>query len=157
MNMNIEYFEKEFNDCDTLSEKENLLQEFIKNTNLSDPDIEELVIECRMKINDIIEASTIEEDMTIDLEIQDGVYSLYTCQEGFGDYKLGSNYYVKSVDLADVYRKTGIGETNQEIQYMIDSIKPIHWIITDDGVGTLKRKNIFPKELDFSKFFTKFA
>jgi len=155
--MNIEYFEKEFNDCDTLSEKENLLQEFIKTTNLSDPDIEELVIECRMKINDIIEASTIEEDMTIDLEIQDGVYSLYTCLESFGDYKLGSNYYVKSVDLADVYRKTGIGETNQEIQDMIDSIKPIYWIITDDGVGTLKRKNIFPKELDFSKFFIKFA
>ena len=155
--MDIEYFEKEFNDCDTISEKENLLQEFIKTTNLSDPDIEELVTECRMKINDIIESSAIEEDVTIDLEIQDGGYNLYTCDESFSDYQAGSNYYIKSVDLADVYRKTGIVETNTEIQNMIDSIKPIYWIVTDDGLGTLKRKNIFPKELDFSKFFTKFA
>ncbi len=155
--MDIEYFETEFNDCDTISEKENLLQEFVKTANLSDPDIEEFVTECRMKINDIIESSAIEEDVTIDLEIQDGIYKLYNCEESFGDYQSGSNYYVKSVDLADVYRKTGIGETNPQIQNMIDSIKPIYWIVTDDGLGTLKRKNIFPKELDFSKFFTKFA
>ncbi len=155
--MDIEYFETEFNDCDTISEKENLLQNFIKTANLSDTDIEEFVTECRMKINDIIETSAIEEDVTIDLEIQDCIYNLYTCEESFGDYQSGSNYYVKSVDLADVYRKTGIGETNTLIQDMIDSIKPIYWIVTDDGLGTLKRKNIFPKELDFSKFFTKFA
>ena len=155
--MDIEYFEKEFNDCDTILEKEDLLQNFIKTANLSDPDVDDLVTECRMKINDIIETSAIEEDVTIDLEIQDGIYKLYTCEESFGDYQSGSNYYVKSVDLADVYRKTGIGETNPQIQNMIDSIKPIYWIVTDDGLGTLKRKNIFPKELDFSKFFTKFA
>jgi hypothetical protein len=155
--MDIEHFEKEFNDCDTILEKEDLLQNFIKTANLSDPDVEDLITECRMKINDIIETSAIEEDVTIDLEIQDGIYKLYTCEESFGDYQSGSNYYVKSVDLADVYRKTGIGETNPQIQNMIDSIKPIYWIVTDDGLGTLKRKNIFPKELDFSKFFTKFA
>lgn len=155
--MDIEYFEKEFNDCDTILEKEDLLQNFIKTANLSDPDVDDLVTECRMKINDIIETSAIEEDVTIDLEIQDGIYKLYTCEESFGDYQSGSNYYVKSVDLADVYRKTGIGETNPQIQNMIDSIKPIYWIVTDDGLGTLKRKNIFPKDLDFSKFFTKFA
>ena len=155
--MDIEHFEKEFNDCDTILEKEDLLQNFIKTANLSDPDVEDLITECRMKINDIIETSAIEEDVTIDLEIQDGIYKLYTCEESFGDYQSGSNYYVKSVDLADVYRKTGIGETNSQIQNMIDSIKPIYWIVTDDGLGTLKRKNIFPKELDFSKFFTKFA
>ena len=69
-----------------------------------------------MKINDIIESSAIEEDITIDLEIQEGTYNLYTCLEGFGEYQAGSNYYVKVVDLADVYRKTGIGETNEQIQ-----------------------------------------
>jgi hypothetical protein len=52
---------------------------------------------------------------------------------------------------------TGIGETNSIIQNMIDSIKPIYYIVIDEGIGTLKRKNIFPKNIDFSNYFTKFA
>ena len=52
---------------------------------------------------------------------------------------------------------TGIGETNSIIQNMIDSIKPIYYIVVDDGIGTLKRKNILSKNVDFSDYFIKFV
>ena len=148
--MDIEIFEKEFNDCDTLLEKEDLLQKFMKTIDMSDTDVKELISEYQLKINDIVESSAIEEDIIINSEIEEGIYQLYTCINTIGVvgqtmYQSGSNYYVKVVDLADVYRKTGIGETNPQIQNMIDSIKPIYWIVLDDGVGTLKRKNIMKK------------
>ena len=52
---------------------------------------------------------------------------------------------------------TGIGETNSTIQNMIDSIKPIYYIVVDDGIGTLKRKNIFSNNVDFSDYFIRFV
>ena len=64
---------------------------------------------------------------------------------------------IKVDDPKEFYQMTGIGETNEIIKNMIDSMRPIYYIILDDGIGTLKRKNIFPNDVDFSDYFTKFA
>jgi hypothetical protein len=149
----IENFYSEFNFAQTVEEKSQLLESFISNNEISDDDLKEL----QMQINDVIENSKIEEDITISMEIEDGKYSLYSCVKDFNCYKSGLNYYIKMDDPREFYKNTGIGETNTIIQNMIETIKPIYWIITDDGIGTLKRKNIFPNNFDFSEYFTKFA
>jgi hypothetical protein len=150
----IENFYEDFKNAQTKEDKETLLEDFIKSgVDISDEDIKEL----KDQINDIIISESIEEDAIISMEIEDGNYLLYTCVTSIGDYKSGCNYYVKVDDPADFYKMTGIGETNTLIQNMLDSIKPIYYVILDDGIGTLKRKNIFPKTIVFSDYFTKFV
>jgi hypothetical protein len=150
---NFDKFYKDFELAQTAGEKFNLLESFMNGNEISDEEIKEL----QMQINDIIENSKIEEDITISMEIEDEKYSLYYCINDFDCYKSGLNYYVKVDDPKEFYLSTGIGETNTLIKDMIDSIKPIYYIVVDDGVGTLKRKNIFPKDVTFSDYFTKFA
>jgi hypothetical protein len=150
---NFDKFYSEFEFAQTKDEKTKLIESFIGNNELSDEDIKEL----QMQINDVIENSKIEEDITISMEIEDGKYQLYTCIKTIDCYKSLGNYYVKIDDPKEFYLSTGIAETNSLIKDMIDSIKPIYYIVTDDGIGTLKRKNIFPNDFDFTEYFTKFA
>jgi hypothetical protein len=150
---NFDKFYSEFEFAQTTDEKAKLIESFISNNEVSDEDIKEL----QMQINDVIENSKIEEDITISMEIEDGKYQLYTCIKTIDCYKSLGNYYVKIDDPKEFYLSTGISETNSLIKDMIDSIKPICYIVTDDGIGTLKRKNIFPKDIEFSNYFTKFA
>lgn len=150
---NFDKFYSEFEFAQTVDEKRKLLDSFSEANDISDDDIKEL----QSQINDVIESSKIEEDITISMEIEDGKYQLYTCIKGVDDYKSGCNYYVKIDDPKEFYLSTGIGETSSVIQSMIDSIKPIYYIVVDDGIGTLKRKNIFSKGIDFKEYFNKFA
>lgn len=150
----IETFYEDFNNAQTPEEKEKLLSEFITSgVEISDDDIKEL----KYQIEDIRQSDAIIEDAIISIDIEDGKYSLFTCIKELCDYQSGCNYYVKSDDPKEFYKMSGIGETNPIIQNMIDSIKPIYYIIVDDGIGTLKRKNIFSKDATFSNYFIKFV
>lgn len=150
---NFDKFYKEFEFAQTPDEKSQLLEEFTSENQISDEDLKEL----QMQIDDVVENSKIEEDITISMEIEDGKYQLYTCIKSIDCYKESVNYYVKVDDIRDFYLSTGIGDTSSIIQDMINSIKPIYHIVVDDGIGTLKRKNIFTKDLDFTEYFTKFV
>ena len=150
----IETFYEDFNNAQTPEEKEKLLSEFITSgVEISDDDIKEL----KYQIEDIRQSDAIIDDAIISIDIEDGKYSLFTCIKELDDYQSGCNYYVKSDDPKEFYKMSGIGETNPIIQNMIDSIKPIYYIIVDDGIGTLKRKNIFSKVATFSNYFIKFV
>lgn len=156
--MNIEKFELEFNSSDTIAEKQQIIKDFIESgVDLDAKEVLEFVTECKNKINDILEQESIEQDILINIGIENSDYVLYSCINSIESYKKDSNYYVKVVDIADDYRKTGIGETNPLINELINSIKPIYWIVTDDGIGTLKRKNILSENIDFKKHFSKFV
>ena len=146
-------FLSDFNFVSTIEEKQKLLDDFSKE---NDIDSDEL-IELKLQIQDLVETDAINEDTKISLEIEDGNFILYSCIKDKDSYKSGSNYYVKVDDPKEFYLSTGIGETNPIIQNIINSIKPIYYIVVDDGIGTLKRKNIFPNDVDFSEYFTKFA
>jgi hypothetical protein len=47
-------------------------------------------------------------------------------------------------------------DLDTKIQDYIGGLKDLVWIVTDDGIGTLKRKNLVV-DFDFSKHFTIFA
>ncbi len=149
----IEDIYEEFNFAQTVEDKTNILEKLISDNLISDEDMKEF----KAQINDIIENDLIEQDTIISLEIEEGRYNLYSCVKDIDSYKSGCNYYVKVDDPREFYKMTGIGETNSIIQDMIDSIKPIYYIVVDDGIGTLKRKNIFDKDVEFSNYFTKFV
>ena len=153
MEKNIDNFYNDFKFANTVDEKIKLLESFISGNDISDDDLKEL----QLQINDVIEQNAIEEDLIISMEIEDSKYKLHTCVNEYYPYNKGVNYYIKIDDPKEFYQNTGIGETNTLIQNMIDSIKPIYYIVVDDGIGTLKRKNILPKDIEFSKHFTKFA
>lgn len=148
-----EKFLSEFNIAQTADEKRKMIENLNGEVEFTDDELKELY----EQINDLVQNSAVEEDQIISIEIEEGKYQLYTCIKSVDDYKVCSNYYVKVDNPRDFYLSTGIGETNQQIQNMIESIKPIYYVVNDDGIGTLKRKNIFSKDLDFSEFFTKFA
>ena len=143
----------EFNFAQTVEEKKTILEELISNNQISEEDIKEL----QSQINDIIENEASEENVKISLEIEDGKFNLYSCVKSIDSYQSGCNYYVKVDNPKDFYKMTGIGETNSIIQNMIDSIKPIYYIVVDDGIGTLKRKNIFSNNVEFSDYFIRFV
>lgn len=150
---NFDKFYSEFEFAQTADEKYKLLESFISNNKISDEDLKEL----QSQINDTTEISAIEEDVIISMEIEDGKYQLYTCIKDLEGYKSGLNYYVKVDDPKEFYLSTGIADTNTLIKDMIDSIKTIYYIVTDDGIGTLKKKNIFTNSFDFTEYFIKFA
>jgi hypothetical protein len=143
----------EFNFAQTVEEKRIILEKLISDNQISEEDIKEL----QSQINDIIENEANEENVKISLEIEDGKYTLFSCIKSIDSYQFGRNYYVKVDNPKDFYRMTGIGETNKLIQNMIDSIKPIYYIVVDDGIGTLKRKNIFSNDVEFSDYFIRFV
>lgn len=149
---NIENFYEDFKFANTADEKIKLLESFISSNDISNDELKEL----QLQINDVIEQNAIEEDLIISMEIEDGKYKLYTCLKDLYSYKRGVNYYIKVDDPKDFYLSTGIGETNTLIKNMIDSIKPIYYVVVDDGIGTLKRKNILSKDIEFSNYFTNF-
>jgi len=154
----IENFYEDFKNAQTPEEKEKLLGELIDTgIEISDGDLKEL----KLQIDDVRQLDAIENDAVISIEIEDGLYKLYSCIESISindsSYSSGLTYYVKVDDPREFYKLTGIGETNAIIQNMINDIKPIYYIVIDDGIGTLKRKNIFPKDIEFSKYFTKLA
>lgn len=156
--MNREKFELEFNASDTIAEKQQIIRDFIESSVDSNTlEVEEFVTECKSKINDILQQESIEQDILINIGIENGNYVLYRCINSIESYKKDSNYYVKALDIADDYRKTGIGETNKLINDLINSIKPIYWIVVDDGIGSLKRKIILPENVDFQKHFSEFV
>ena len=46
---------------------------------------------------------------------------------------------------------TVIDESSDEIKRIIDNMKPVIWVITDNGIGTLKSRNSFKE--DFEEYF----
>ena len=64
----------------------------------------------------------------------------------------GYSYYVKIDDVRSKYTEA-LGGTPDAIKEYISNIKPLIWIISDDGIGTLKTKNVFLE--NFSDYFQK--
>jgi hypothetical protein len=86
-----------------------------------------------------------------------GKWQLYTCIKDVNVCTTGSNYYVKIDDLAKQYQDT-YGEVPEAIAEYVSKIKPLIWIVTDNGIGTLKSKNLFIEQVfgKFDEHFTKY-
>jgi hypothetical protein len=69
----------------------------------------------------------------------------------------GSNYYVMVDDVKSKYAESferSYFYIPDDIKAYVDNIKPLIWIVTDNGIGTLKYKRLIT-DFDFSEHFTK--
>lgn len=151
----LEQFEIEFNNAPTLSAKEELLDALLQSDSdlgLSEEELKENVREYKAQLNDFKEQLETEADAIINQEIENRKYKLYTCVKNTDEYVEGRDYYVFIDDVASEYRSLDVDKISKELADYVNNIKPIVWIVSDNGIGTLKRKNVYKG--DFSKYFT---
>lgn len=168
--MTIEKFENEFNDTQSLELKRELIEKLLdSDIDFNDSDIKSKLKEYSSQLQDFKETMEIENSLLIDTDIENGKYQLYTCIEetqivpsdvnDISKYIKGRNYYVLIDDISQRYIENigDINDLNDEFKDYLSKIKPVVWIVSDNGIGTLKRKYTFSGyKIDFSKHFTIF-
>ena len=150
----IEQFVEDFEDAQTPDAKQSVLLTLLD----SDVDVvehKELLKEYKEQIQDLKDQLDIEGDVVINIEIEQGFLKLYTCTKSVGNYIEGSNYYVKIDDVRSKYTESFEGDVPQPIKDYFNGIKPLIWIVNDNGIGTLKYKRLVI-DFDFSEHFSNF-
>ena len=156
-----EKFKEDFEDAQTPEAKQEALITLLD----SDIDVKEYkedIQEYKAQLQDLKDQMEVEEDTSIDVGIENGTFKLYTCTEDVDQYKAERNYYVKVDEIKKRYTETIAGgevfvkDLDPKIQEYIAGLKDLIWIVTDEGIGTLKKKNLVV-DFDFSKHFTIFV
>jgi len=156
-----EKFKEDFEDAQTPEAKQEALITLLD----SDIDVKEYkedIQEYKAQLQDLKDQMEVEEDTSIDVGIENGTFKLYTCTEDVDQYKAERNYYVKVDEIKKRYTETIAGgevfvkDLDPKIQEYIAGLKDLILIVTDEGIGTLKKKNLV-LDFDFSKHFTIFV
>jgi hypothetical protein len=153
-------FEQEFNEAQSEKEKQEVFNKLLdSNIDFTIPENKERMVEYRAQLQDYRQELQIEDDYLINLELEmfPGKWQLYTCIKDVNVCTTGKNYYVKIDDLAKQYQDAE-GEIPESIVEYVSKIKPLIWIVTDNGIGTLKSKNLFIEQVfgKFDEHFTKY-
>lgn len=148
----LEQFESDFDVADSIDDKNKVLEKALDNFDVFDPEVKETLLKFRNEIKDYQLEMKKEEDLSCNRDIESGSCELYKCIKSINNFVEGMTYYVKIDDVRGKYTEA-LGETPDAIREYISNIKPLIWIISDNGIGTLKTKNVF---LDnFSDYFQK--
>lgn len=149
----IEQFIEEFEEAQTPDAKQEVMSRLL-DSDIDLVDNKELLIEYKAQIADLREQINIEEDIKINDLIDNGSMELYTCTKSVNEFVEGSNYYVEIDDVkSKLVAIEGI-DIPEAIKAYVDNIKPLIWIVTDSGIGSLKYK-VLVTDFDFSEHFTK--
>jgi hypothetical protein len=149
----IEQFIEEFEEAQTPDAKQEVMLRLL-DSDIDLVDNKELLIEYKAQIADLREQINIEEDIKINDLIDKGLMSLYTCTKSVNEFVEGSNYYVQIDDVkSKLVAIEGI-DIPDAIKAYVDNIKPLIWVVTDSGIGSLKYKRLIT-DFDFSEHFTK--
>ena len=148
----LEQFESDFDGADSIEDKNKVLEKALDNFDVTDSEVRETLLKFRNEIKDYQLEMKKEEDLSCNRDIDSGSCELYKCIKSINNFVEGMTYYVKIDDVRGKYTEA-LGETPDDIKEYISNIKPLIWIISDNGIGTLKTKNVF---LDnFSDYFQK--
>lgn len=156
----LDTFEQEFSDAQSEKEKQEVFNKLLdSDIDFTEPENKERLVEYHAQLEDYRQELKVQEDysINIDLEMFPGKWQLYTCIKDVNIYNTGSKYYVKIDDLAKQYQDSD-GQVPEAIAEYVSKIKPLIWIVTDNGIGTLKRKNLFIETVygKFDEHFTKY-
>ncbi len=161
MEYTYETFKGEFENSSSPEEKQNILIKLL-DSGLDVREYKEEIQEYRAQLKDLRDQMEKEEDEAISKAIENGEFKLYTCIEDVNDYpfyKSGEKYYVKIDGIKRRYTESIAGDESfvkdldPKIQEYISGLKDLIWIVQDNGIGSLKRKNLV-RDFDFSKHFT---
>lgn len=153
MNYTIEQFQEEFDNAQTPEAKQSLIEKLF-DSDVNVMEHKELIKEYKSQIQDLKEQLAIEEDITITNLIESGEATLYTCTKSIDEFVEGRDYYVRVDDVKSKYQQS-LGDVPEALKQYIDNIKPIVWIVNDNGIGTLKYKKVI--DFDFEKHFQAFV
>jgi hypothetical protein len=115
------------------------------------------------ELKDIRDQMVIDENTFCEKAIQEGKFEVYKCVHPVEQFEMDGSYYVMKLslqtssfdDVAKVY-EASITADNPIIKEYISTIKPLVYIIVDNGIGTPKRRSVFPKnEFNFDDHFVK--
>ena len=154
----LDTFEQEFSEAQSEKEKQEVFNKLLdSDIDFTIPENKERMVEYRAQLQDYRQELQIEDDYLINLELEmfPGKWQLYTCIKDVNVCTTGNNYYVKIDDMAKEYKDA---EVPEGIADYISKIKPIIWIVTDNGIGTLKSRNLFAEEIygKFDEHFIKY-
>lgn len=147
MNYTIEQFQEEFDNVETPEAKQSLIEKLF-DSDVNVLEHKELIKEYKAQIEDIKESIAIEEDIKITNLIESGEATLYTCTKSIDEFVEGRDYYVVIDDVKSKYQQS-LGDVPEALKQYIDNIKPIVWLINDNGIGTLKYKKVINFDLSF--------
>jgi hypothetical protein len=149
----IEQFIEDFEMAQTPDAKQAVFQKLTE-SDIDLVDNKELLIEYKAQIQDLKEQINIEEDIKINDLIENGSMELYTCTKSVNEFVEGSRYYVQIDDVKSKYTESFEGDIPEALVDYINGIKPLIWIVTDNGIGSLKYK-VLVTDFDFSEHFNK--
>jgi hypothetical protein len=152
----IEQFIEEFEEAQTPDAKQEVMLRLL-DSDIDLVDNKELLIEYKAQIQDLKEQISIEEDIKINDLIENGSMELYTCTKIVNEFVEGNRYYVQIDDVKSKYTESferSYFYIPDSIKEYVENIKPLIWIITDNGIGSLKYK-VLVTDFDFSEHFTK--
>ena len=148
----LEQFESDFDGVDSIEDKNKVLEKALDNFDVFNPEVKETFLKFRNELEDYRLEMKKEADASCNMGIESGSFELYKCIKSIDNFVEGMTYYVKIDDVKSKYTEA-LGETPDAIKEYVSNIKPLIWIISDDGIGTLKTKNVFLE--NFSDYFQK--
>jgi methionine synthase II (cobalamin-independent) len=139
----LEQFESDFDGADSIEDKNKVLEKALDNfADVNEPEVKETFLKFRNHLEDYRLEMKKEVDASCNSDIESGSCELYKCIKSVDNFVEGYNYYVKIDDVRTKYIEA-LGEIPGAIKEYISNIKSLIWIISDNGIGTLKTKNIF--------------
>jgi hypothetical protein len=155
MEYTIEQFEIDFESAPNPEAKSEVLYKALDNLNVEDPNVKEVLGQYKNELKDIRDQMVTDENTFCENAIREGKFEVYECVKSLEPFEKGGSYYVMIDDVAKVY-EASITADNPIIKEYISKIKPLAYIIVDNGIGTPKRRSVFPKnEYDFNEYFVK--
>jgi hypothetical protein len=155
MEYTIEQFEIDFESAPNPEAKSEVLYKALDNLNVEDPNVKEVLGQYKNELKDLREQMITDENKFCEDAIREGKFEVYECVKSLEPFEKGGSYYVMIDDVAKVY-EASITADNPIIKEYIKKIKPLAYIIVDNGIGTPKRRSVFPKnEYDFNEYFVK--
>ena len=148
----IEQFESDFEEASTYDQKNDVILRSLDLLDVKDIDVKETILKLRSELKDYQLEMKKEDDASCNMGIESGSFELYKCIKSIDNFVEGMTYYVKIDDVKSKYMDA-LGEIPEAIKEYVSNIKPLIWIISDNGIGTLKMKNIFTE--NFSDYFKK--
>ena len=155
MEYTIEQFEIDFESAPNPEAKSEVLYKALDKLNVEDPNVKEVLGQYKNELKDLREQMITDENKFCEDAIREGKFEVYECVKSLEPFEKGGSYYVMIDDVAKVY-EASITADNPIIKEYIKKIKPLAYIIVDNGIGTPKRRSVFPKnEYDFNEYFVK--
>ena len=117
-----------------------------KEIDFENEEVRESIREYRAQLEDYKNDVKIEQDKTCNEWIESGKCDLYLCKKDIQWWKSGNRYYIRIDDTksqAISNLKEVMDRLKPEVIERINSMKPLFWVISDNGIGTLKSRHLF--------------